>query len=144
MKQKTFKISMAIVSLVTLASCMTSPRAVCQREAEAEVSSINTRLSYLDSQISTKNSNINRGFAIHSQQQKVIVRGTCRTSSGLEYDCPQDGYETVETPVSINPAEERKTLRDLESQRSKVRATLKQAYSRRGKALDQCQSLPDK
>ena len=86
MKQKTFKVSMAIVSLVTLASCMTSPRAVCQREAEAEVSSINTRLSYLDSQISTKNSNINRGFAIHSQQQKVIVTGTCTTSYGIEYD----------------------------------------------------------
>ena len=143
MKQKTFKVSMVIVSLVTLASCMTSPRAVCQREAEAEVSSINTRLSYLDSQISTKNSNINRGFAIHSQQQKVIVTGTCTTSSGLEYDCPQNGYETVETPVSINPAEERKTLRDLASQRSKVRSTLKQAYSRRGKALDQCQFLPN-
>jgi hypothetical protein len=143
MKQKTFKISMVIVSLVTLASCMTSPRAVCQREAETEVRSINTRLSCLDRQISTKNSNINRGFAIHSQQQKVIVRGTCRTSSGLEYDCPQNGYETVKTPVNINPAEERKTLRDLESQRSKVSATLKPAYSRRGKALDQCQFLPN-
>ena len=143
MEQKTFKISMVIVSLVTLASCMTSPRAVCQREAETEVRSINTRLSYLDRQISTKNSNINRGFAIHSQQQKVIVRGTCRTSSGLEYNCPQNGYETVETPVSINLAEERKTLRDLESQRSKVSATLKPAYSRRGNALDQCQFLPN-
>ena len=143
MEQKTFKISMVIVSLVTLASCMTSPRAVCQIEAETEIRSINTRLSYLDRQISTKNSNINRGFAIHSQQQKVIVRGTCRTSSGLEYNCPQNGYETVETPVSINLAEERKTLRDLESQRSKVSATLKPAYSRRGNALDQCQFLPN-
>ena len=86
-------------------------------------------------QISKRTTDIDRGFAIHSQQQSIVVRGTCRSKPGYEYDCPKNEVQTIETPVSLNIMEERGKLREQVSRLKRKQAQLSQAYSRRDKQL---------
>ena len=134
---------MLIGDLGILASCITSPRAACIQSAGVEVSGINSTVAYVSRQISKRTADIDRGFAIHSQQQKIVVRGTCRSKTGYVYDCPKNDVQTVETPVPINITEERRKRRKLESWLKMEQAKLRQAYSRRDKAIKGYQSLPD-
>ena len=133
--KKILKITMLIGGLATLASCITSPRAACIQSAGAEVRSINSTMDYMIRQISKRTTDIDRGFAIHSQQQRIVVRGTCRSKSGYEYDCPKNEVQTIETPVSLNIMEERRKLREQVSRLKREKAQLSQAYSRRDKAI---------
>ena len=143
MKQKMWKFGALAITLTALTACELSPRASCIRDAETEVRQIRDRVEILNRQISEKTSDINRGYAIHSQQQKIVVRGTCVSQYGYEYDCPKNDYQTIETPVSINLPEERRTRKNLKNRRDKEFAKLTSANSRKTLALKQCQSLPD-
>ena len=100
-------------------------------------------MDFMSCQISKRTTDIDRGFAIHSQQQKIVVRGTCLSKYGYEYDCPKNEVQTIETPVSLNIMEERRKLREQVSRLKREKAQLNQAYSRRDKAIKGCQSLPD-
>ncbi len=143
LKRKMWKFSALVITLTTLTACELSPRASCIRDAETEVRQIRDRVETLNRQISEKTLDINRGYAIHSQQQKVVVRGTCVSKYGYEYDCPKNDYQTIETPVSINLPEVRKTRKKLKNRRDQEFAKLTSANSRKTLALKQCQSLPD-
>lgn len=142
-KQKMWKFGALAITLTTLTACELSPRASCIRDAETEVRQIRDRVEILNRRISEKTSDINRGYAIHSQQQKIVVRGTCVSQYGYKYDCPKNDYQTIETPVSINLPEERKTRKNLKNKRDKIFAQLTSANSRKTLALKQCQLLPD-
>ena len=142
-KQKMWKFGALAITLTTLTACELSPRASCIRDAETEVRQIRDRVEMLNRRISEKTSDINRGYAIHSQQQKIVVRGTCVSQYGYKYDCPKNDYQTIETPVSINLPEERKTRKNLKNKRDKIFAQLTSANSRKTLALKQCQLLPD-
>ena len=142
-KQKMWKFGALAITLTTLTACELSPRASCIRDAETEVRQIRDRVEILNRRISEKTSDINRGYAIHSQQQKIVVRGTCVSQYGYKYDCPKNDYQTIETPVSINLPEERKTRKNLKNKRDKIFSQLTSANSRKTLALKQCQLLPD-
>jgi hypothetical protein len=142
-KQNMWKFGALAIAVTTLTACELSPRASCIRDAETEVRQIRDRVEILNRRISEKTSDINRGYAIHSQQQKIVVRGTCVSQYGYKYDCPKNDYQTIETPVSINLPEERNTRKNLKNKRDKVFAQLTSANSRKTLALKQCQLLPD-
>jgi|TARA_B110000238_G_C16031114_1_gene397572 hypothetical protein len=130
-------------SLAALASCMPSPRAACIQSAEVEVDFINSAIRNFGQQISGRTAVIDRGYAIHSRQEKTLYIDKCEAEDGEEYNCRKYDIQTVKTPVSISIPEERRKRRELESQLNMERAKLSQAYARRDKAIKGCQSLPD-
>ncbi len=57
--------------------------------------------------------NIARGYAIHRQTVLVPVSDICEDAKGNSYVCVDHDHQTVETPVAIDVAEERRKLAGL-------------------------------
>lgn len=124
------KTLLLLPALGLLAACAT-PREACINDARQQ-----TRL--LSQQIQVARGNIERGYAIATVQEVVIVTNTCHgtTSEGAEFTFPCQEAETVDRqePVAINVAEERAKLADLERR-------LATAQRAENAAIQQCIAL---
>ncbi len=94
-----------IPSLAFLAACAT-PQERCINSATNEVRT-------LQKLIATSEGNIARGYAIHKQEQPYKVASICYDKDKKPYACLETEFRTVETPVTIDIAEERRKLAQL-------------------------------
>jgi len=121
---------LALPALALIAACAT-PQERCIRQGAAE----QTRLL---NEIKETENNISRGYAIHRQTVPETVFYTCRRVRDGKvvgyYPCPETYYRTIETPVAIDVAEERKKLRGLKD-------ALPSACTRAAEAAAQCRIL---
>ena len=92
-------------ALAILAACAT-PQEQCINTASNEVRSIRKG-------ISTAQGNVARGYAIYRSTQSYQVPDICYDSDEKPYRCFETEYRTIETPVTINVAEERRKLANL-------------------------------
>lgn len=97
--------ALAIPTLIVLSGCA-SPLQQCLDSATSEHDAI--LFGMTEAQM-----NITRGYAVHKQTVPYTYTGSCYDYYIGTYSCPQTGYRTQETPVSINPVEERKKLANL-------------------------------
>lgn len=118
--------TLALLGLATLTACAT-PLEQCISAANQNVRAINAG-------IATAEGNISRGYAIHENTEQYISYGTCYNSLGQPYVCPETAYRTVETPVAIDVAEQRK-------RRDELRKLLPEAEERARRATAQCYQL---
>ena len=116
-----------LTALALLAACAT-PQERCIRQGATE----QTRLL---GEIKVTEGNIARGYAIHRQTLPETVFYRCRRIHDGKvvgyYPCPETIYRTIETPVPIVVAEERKKLRGLKD-------ALPGAQDRAAEAAAQC------
>ncbi|WP_296416905.1 hypothetical protein [Pseudooctadecabacter sp.] len=107
------KATLPLLALAALAACAT-PREQC-------ISDANRGLATLDRLIATTQGNINRGFAVTEVQDVRVLRSTCEGTnedgSTFRFPCEETETFTRQQPVSINIAEERTKLAQLEQRR---------------------------
>ncbi|SLN54949.1 hypothetical protein [Pseudooctadecabacter jejudonensis] len=110
------RITLSLLCLAALAACAT-PREQC-------INSANRELSTLDRLIATTQGNINRGFALVEVQDVRVLRTTCEGTnedgSTFRFPCEETETFTRQEPVSLNIAEERIKLDQLQSRRASV------------------------
>ena len=88
-------------SLAALASCMPSPRAACIQSAEVEVDFINSAIRNFGQQISGRTAVIDRGYAIHSRQEKTLYIDKCEAEDGEEaFEILEDGEHEFDMMIS--------------------------------------------
>ncbi|WP_456385581.1 hypothetical protein [Profundibacter sp.] len=92
-------------ALALIAACAT-PQEQCINTASNEVRNIRTG-------ISTAQGNIARGYAIFKSRESYEVVDVCYDKDKKPYTCYNTEYRTIESPVSINVAEERRKLANL-------------------------------
>lgn len=116
------KKSLILLPILALAACAT-PRESCISQAQRTV-----RL--LDRQISTAQGNIQRGYALATVQDVHTINTHCTGTNedGSTFRFPCQEVETVDrqVPVSINVAEERAKLADMQSRRTTATRTAEQ------------------
>ncbi|PIE16933.1 MAG: hypothetical protein CSA68_00350 [Rhodobacterales bacterium] len=87
--------------------------AACATPQQRCLNSAANALHRLQSDISRTQGNIDRGYAIHRQQQSYPVTATCYDKDDKPYLCEDIEYRTVETPVTIDIAQERRKLAEM-------------------------------
>lgn len=121
---------LTLAPLALLAACAT-PQERCIKQGASEETQLINRITETEG-------NIARGYAIHRQTVPETVFYTCdRVKDGKiigRYPCPETYYRTVETPVAIDIAEERRKLKTLKE-------VLPAASRRAAEAADQCRIL---
>lgn len=114
-----------LLPLLVLAACST-PRERC-------ISGANRPLATLDRLIAETDGNIRRGYALAEVQDVRVLRTTCEGTnedgSTFRFPCEETETFTRQEPVSINIAEERIKLTQLQSRRAET-ATTAQAQAR--------------
>jgi hypothetical protein len=102
-----------LLSLLALTACST-PREQC-------ISASNHPIAQLDRLINVTRGNISRGFALAEVQDVRVLRASCEgtNADGSTFRFPCEETETItrQEPVTINIAEERIKLAQLESRR---------------------------
>ncbi|MCF2871097.1 hypothetical protein L0664_08465 [Octadecabacter sp. G9-8] len=110
------KIILITLPLLALAACST-PREQC-------ISTANSQLRTLDRLVNVTRGNVQRGFALTSVQDVRVVQSTCqgRNEDGTEFrfDCEETQTRTRQEPVTIDIAEERRKLAQLEERRDQA------------------------
>ena len=106
------KVAIILAGTLFLSACAT-PYEICVSDASQEYRT-------LTAAITEARGNIDRGYAVHSQQVTYTYVGLCYTD-GSSYPCPMTGYRTEETPVAIDVAEERLKLKRLTNRLPAVR-----------------------
>ncbi len=105
-----------LVPLIALAAC-SSPRERC-------ISGANRAVSTLDRLIAETRGNITRGYGLVEVQDVRVLRRVCEgtNSDGSEFRFPCDETETFtrNEPVTLNMAEERTKLAQLEERRAQT------------------------
>jgi len=96
---------LALPALALIAACAT-PQEQCINTASNEVRT-------MQKAISKTEGNIARGYAIHRSQEPYQVTDICYNKDKKPYPCFHTQYRTIETPVTINVAEERRKLAAL-------------------------------
>lgn len=94
-------------ALALIAACAT-PQEQCISTASNEVRS-------MQKLIHTTQGNIARGYAIHRHTESYQVPDICHDKNKKPYRCFDTEYRTIETPVTINIAEERRKLAGLKN-----------------------------
>ena len=117
---------LALPALALLAACAT-PQERCINTAANQVRT-------MQSLISTTQSNIARGYALHRSQKPYEALYICFDKDQKPYNCFHTEYRTVETPVTIDVAEERRKLaqlkRRLPSEKRKMDAAITSCRAR--------------
>jgi hypothetical protein len=121
---KIFVLPIFAVSL--LAACAT-PQERCVSSAKRDYNAIQQRVNKVQSDIA-------RGYAVHKTREPFTVMGTCVNKNKEYYSCPRTDYRVVEKPVSLDIAQERVKLKDLEN-----RASI--AYDRMIDQVSQCRYI---
>ena len=105
--------TLLLIPLIALTACST-PRERC-------ISSANRQVATLDNLINTTRGNIERGFALVEVQDVRVLRSTCEgtNADGSTFRFPCEETETFirREPVTIDIAQERTKLRQLEQRR---------------------------
>lgn len=108
------RIILPLLILAALAACAT-PREQC-------INSVTRGLSTLDRLIATTQGNIRRGFALVDVQDVRVLRRSCEGTnedgSTFRFPCEETETFTRQEPVSINIAEERVKLAQLQERRA--------------------------
>lgn len=116
MKDYTMKKTLLFLPLVAVAACST-PREQC-------IAGANRPVATLDRLIAETRGNVQRGFALAEVQDVRVLRTTCEgtNADGSTFRFPCEETETVnrEVPVTINIAEERVKLAQLEDRRAQT------------------------
>lgn len=103
-----------LLPVLTLAACV-SPRDQC-------IGAANRPVATLDRLITTTQGNINRGYALVEVQDVRVLRTQCRGTnedgSTFIFPCEETETFTRQEPVSINIAEERTKLAQLQERRA--------------------------
>lgn len=125
--------SLFILPLIALTACAT-PQERCINNVSREINTINGL-------ISVTQGNIDRGFAIKTEERTTQVRRTCtgETESGEEVRvrCDRTLVRDVKVPVTINIEEERTKLAQLQARQRAL-------TERSGSAVAQCRAqFPD-
>lgn len=94
------------VSLLILSAC--TEREICIYQAAQDLNAAERRIDEL-------RGNISRGYALHVSRERVTVQGVCFDKDGKPYGCPKTDWQRVERPVSIDVADQRRQLRDLQA-----------------------------
>ena len=94
-----------LTALALLAACAT-PQEQCINTAANEVGTLRNN-------IVTLNGNISRGYAIHHSQEQYEVADICYDKDKKPYTCHHTAYRSVETPVTIDVADQRRKLAEL-------------------------------
>lgn len=98
--------SLTIAALaVTLTACAT-PQQQCIAQASKT-------LRHAERDVTRINGNLARGYAIHKSSFAVPEISTCYKSDGTPYTCRSIEQRTIETPVAIDVAEEKRKLAAL-------------------------------
>lgn len=116
----------SLALILTLAACAT-PREQCITNASR---ALNDTLEA----ITVAEGNIARGYAIHRSREPYRVTETCYDSKDRPYACHSTHYRDVETPVSINVAEERR-------KRDELRASVPGLRASTDRAVAQCRAI---
>ena len=98
----------ALLAPLLLTACFLTPQEQCIHDA---------RKDYVaqERQIELIQGNLDRGYAIHTQQVLATVPDTCYTELEEPYTCFREEWQTIETPVEIDFHEERRKLRDAQN-----------------------------
>lgn len=108
-----------LLPLLVVAACAT-PREQC-------INGANRPIATLDRLINETRGNVNRGYALAEFQDVRVIRTNCRGTNedGTTFSFPCEETETFTRtrPVSINIAEERVKLEQLEQRRSEAART---------------------
>ncbi len=108
--------TLILLPLIALTACST-PRERCISGANSELGTL-TRL------ISTTQGNIDRGYALVEVQDVRVLRSTCEGTnadgSTFRFPCEETETFTRNEPVSIDIAEERTKLSQLQSRRAQA------------------------
>ena len=106
--------TLLLLPLLALAACST-PREQC-------ISSANRSVATLDRLINVTRGNIQRGFAVAEVQDVRVLRASCEGTnadgSTFRFPCEETETFTRQEPVTINIAEERTKLAQLETRRA--------------------------
>lgn len=106
--------ALALLTLIALTACA-SPREQC-------INGVTRGLATLDRLIATTQGNITRGFALVEVQDVRVLRSTCEGTnadgSTFRFPCEETETFTRQEPVSINIAEERLKLAQLQDRRA--------------------------
>ena len=87
----------------------------CATPQEQCINTASNTVRNLQSGISKTQGNIQRGYAIHKQQQPYKVARICYGKDKKPYSCMETEFRTVETPVTINVADERRKLAQMKA-----------------------------
>lgn len=116
--------------LLALAACET-PREACINDVARELRTVNAL-------IAQTRGNLDRGFALERRQETREVRSTCRgvTESGesVRVRCDETRVRNVNVPVTIDLAQERVKLQQLQSRQANLQRQTQQSIA-------QCQAL---
>lgn len=108
--------TLLLLPLLAVAACGT-PRENC-------IAGANRPVATLDRLIAETRGNINRGYALVEVQDVRVLRSTCegRNEDGSTFRFPCEETETFtrQEPVTINVAEERTKLAQLEERRAQA------------------------
>lgn len=102
-----------LLSLIVLAACGAplTKEQICQRDRDNYG---NGQLGSLQRQVWEIQASLDRGYRLVSSTQPTTRMGTCSTNTPgyapIYYRCQRNSSMTVETPVSIDYAEERRKL----------------------------------
>tara|TARA_B110000908_G_scaffold41647_1_gene50622 strand:- start:15 stop:395 length:381 start_codon:yes stop_codon:yes gene_type:complete len=118
----------ALAAIIMLPGCL-SPRAQCVSDAK-----IPQRLAMNERELVAQN--LERGYAVHTQQVPYSYQGQCQDADLNYYPCIVNASRTQETPVPIDMKREEAKLRKLDA-----RISLLLENERR--QLAQCALLPD-
>jgi uncharacterized coiled-coil protein SlyX len=112
-------------ALVALAAC--SEQDLCVIRNTQDLRAAQSRIAELEG-------NVARGYAIHRTTEPYEYRGVCRDRSGEPFECTKTDFRTVEKPVSIDVADQRRQLAAL-------RAQLPEMQEKANSAKAQCARL---
>lgn len=102
-----------VTASLILSGCAT-PREMCISQSMSEYrQALNSR--------SEIQSNVSRGYAVHSQQVPYQYTGQCQDEYLNYYSCSKTGYRAQETPVSIDMEREERNLQRLDQRISVLR-----------------------
>ncbi|MBT2129876.1 hypothetical protein [Aliiroseovarius lamellibrachiae] len=96
-----------VTLLLTLAACAT-PQKQCIAKASKALRQAQRDVTRIEG-------NLARGYAIHRQTILVPTVEICTKPDGSTYSCIDHDHRTVETPVAIDVAEEKRKLSALKT-----------------------------
>ena len=123
------KLTLTCLTAIIMVSGCLSPREQCVSDAK-----IPQRLAMKERGLVAQN--LDRGYAIHTQQVPYSYQGQCQDEFLNYYTCTINASRTQETPVAIDMEREEAKLRQLDA-----RISLLIENERR--QLAQCALLPD-
>ncbi len=113
-------------ALALLAACAT-PQEQCINTAAEPARALQQKITELEG-------NVSRGYAIHRQREPYTRATICYDKNKKPFSCLEDATRWVETPVTIDIADQRRQLANL---KRRLPAALRDAQ----RGADTCRSL---